>query len=272
MTPKTLLLSDGTHATCTVAGAGEPLVLVHGVGMCAEAWAPQIEALSRSHEVISVDMPGHGGSDRLPEGVQLPDYVAWLGRVLDALGRGAVNLAGHSMGGLVALGCAIEMPERVRRLAVLNSVHRRSPGARDAVRERARAISRGEGDDSVPLRRWFGETPGERAVRDRVSGWLERVDRAGYAAAYAAFAEGDETYADRWGEIACPTLVLTGAEDGNSTPEMARAMAGAARRGRAVVVPNERHMVGLTAPEAVTAEMRRWLEEPIAAERREMRA
>ncbi len=272
MTPKTLLLSDGTRATCAVAGAGEPLVLVHGVGMCAEAWAPQVEALSRSHQVISVDMPGHGGSDRLPDGAHLPDYVAWLGRLLDALGGGAVNLAGHSMGGLVVSGCAIEMPKRVRRLAVLNSVYRRSSEARAAVRERAGAISRGEGDDNVPLRRWFGETPQEQAVRDRVSSWLERVDRAGYAAAYSAFAEGDKIYADRWGEIACPALVLTGEDDRNSTPEMARAMAGAAQRGRAVIVPGERHMVGLTAPEAVTAELRRWLEEPIASEPREMRA
>lgn len=272
MTPKTLLLSDGGRAALAVAGEGEPLVLVHGVGMCAEAWEPQIAVLSRSHEVIAVDMPGHGGSDRLPDGAQLPDYVAWLGRLLEGLGRGAVNLAGHSMGGLVVAGCAIEMPDRVQRLAVLNSVHRRSPEARAAVRERARAIAKGEGDDTVPLRRWFGESTREQAVRDKVSAWLERVDRAGYAAAYAAFAEGDETYADRLSEIACPTLVLTGSEDHNSTPAMARAMADAAQRGRAAIVPDERHMVGLTAPETVTAELQRWLAEPIGHEQRKMRA
>ena len=47
-------------------GAGEPLVLVHGVGMRLEAWAPQMAALGRYHRVIAVDMPGHGESRSLP--------------------------------------------------------------------------------------------------------------------------------------------------------------------------------------------------------------
>ena len=50
------------------AGSGEPVVLIHGVGMRLEAWAPQIKSLSGGHRVIAVDMPGHGGSAKLPVG------------------------------------------------------------------------------------------------------------------------------------------------------------------------------------------------------------
>ena len=55
-------------------------------------------------------------------------------------------------------------------------------------------------------------------------------------------------------------LVLTGDGDANSTPAMTRAMAAMAPHGRAVVIEGHRHMVNLTAPEAVTAELQRWLE------------
>lgn len=60
------------------AGTGNPLVLVHGVGMNAEAWFPQIEVLSRFYRVIAVDMPGHGESSRFRYAATLKDYVHWL--------------------------------------------------------------------------------------------------------------------------------------------------------------------------------------------------
>lgn len=257
MMSQILPLSDGSSVRVVEAGAGVPLLLIHGVGMRAEAWAPQIAALSDGHRVIAVDMPGHGDSPPLPGQPRLPDYVAWAARVIEALGLGPVSVAGHSMGALIAGGLAVERPELIRRVALLNGVHRRNPEARAAVLARAEAIAAGRARIEDPLIRWFG--PGDEIVRDRVAGWLREVPPAGYAAAYRAFAEGDGTYADRLGEIRCPLLVLTGEGDANSTPAMTAAMAAMAPQGRAVVVEGHRHMVNLTAPERVTAELRRWL-------------
>lgn len=257
MTPRILPLSDGGTVRAVEAGTGAPLLLIHGVGMRAEAWAPQIAALSDDCRVIAADMPGHGGSAPLPGQPRLPDYVAWAARVIEALGPGPVSVAGHSMGALIAGGLAVERPDLIRRVALLNGVHRRSPEARAAVLARAQAIAAGRAGIEDPLSRWFG--PGDEAVRDRVAGWLREVSPAGYAAAYRAFAEGDGTYADRLGDIRCPLLALTGEGDVNSTPAMTAAMAAMAPLGRAVVVEGHRHMVNLTAPERVTAELRRWL-------------
>ncbi len=100
-------------------------------------------------------------------------------------------------------------------------------------------------------------------LRAQVAGWLRTVNPVGYAAAYRAFAGGDATYADAWPQISCPMLALTGALDANSSPAMARAMAAAAPRGRAVVIEGHRHMVNLTAPEAVTTALADWLAEPV---------
>lgn len=270
MTHRTLRLSDGGTVTAIDVGQGEALVLIHGVGMNARAWAPQIADLSRDWRVIAVDMPGHGGSSPLPRGAMLKDYVAWAARVIEALALGCVNVAGHSMGALIATGLAVDYPELIRRVAVLNGVHRRLPEARAAVEARADEIAAGGYDVNAPLSRWFG--PADAAIRAQVAGWLGSVDPEGYAAAYAAFARGDDVYAGDWHRIGCPALVLTGDGDANSTADMTCTMAASAPRGRAVVIKGHRHMVNLTAPDQVTAALQTWLKTPLMIERDGVRA
>ena len=257
MMSRTLHLSDGLSVRVIEAGAGAPLVLIHGVGMRAEAWGPQIAALSESCRVIAVDMPGHGDSSPLPGDPRLPDYVAWAARVVEALGLGPVALAGHSMGSLIAAGLAIERPDLVSRVALLNAVHRRNATARVAVLARADEIAAGKGEIDGPLGRWF--EPQDVSIRAQVADWLRTAPQGGYAAAYRAFAEGDHVYSDRLAEIRCPLLVLTADGDPNSTPEMTRAMAAMAPLGHAVVIDGHRHMVNLTAPDRVSAELQHWL-------------
>ena len=243
------------------AGSGAPLVLIHGVGMQSAAWEPQISALCETHHVVALDMPGHGQSAPLAPGAPLEAFVDWARGAIEALGLGPASVAGHSMGALVAGGLAVSHPDLVSRVALLNGVFRRDAAARAAVEARADEIGTGSFDLETPLKRWFGDTPTEVAACKKVSGWLRQVDIGGYATAYGAFARGDATYADRFHEIRCPLLALTGSGDANSSPEMSRAMAEAAPNGRAVVIEGHRHMVNLTAPERVTEEMRAWLAE-----------
>ncbi|MBN8292703.1 alpha/beta fold hydrolase [Rhodobacter sp. NTK016B] len=265
MTSITLPLSDGSgRLGYREAGQGAPLVLIHGVGLQSAAWSPQIDALSDSHHVYALDMPGHGDSSPLPEGSELPDFVAWLDRAVATFGLTRFSLAGHSMGALIAGGYAVTHPDKVARVALVNGVFRRDPAARAAVEERARQLREGQVDHDTPLDRWFGDAASDRAARARVAEWLHAVDLGGYATAYGAFSRGDATYADRFGAIRCPLLALTGSEDRNSAPEMSQAMAAAAPKGKALIVEGHRHMVNLTAPEMVTAAMRDWLALPDA--------
>jgi len=263
MTLTTLPLSrTGGTVALREAGVGEPLILVHGVGMQSAAWAPQIEALSRTHRVIAVDLPGHGCSSPLPANSGLPAFVAWLNDVTTTLALKPVNLAGHSMGALIAGGFASTYPDATKRVALLNGVFRRDASARAAVEARAAEIQAGAMDLKTPLDRWFGDTATDRAARTKVAGWLSGVERSGYGTAYAAFAAGDRTYADQMGDIRCPFLAITGEDDPNSTPAMSRAMAQAACQGEAVVVSGHRHMVNLTAPDVVTEHLKAWLARP----------
>ncbi len=163
------------------------------------------------------------------------------------------------MGALIAGGLAADAPALVSRVALLNGVHRRDPAARQAVEARAAEISTGGFDREAPLARWFGAAGEYEAARALCRQLLADVDADGYATAYAAFATGDAVYADRWADVACPSLFLTGEGDLNSSPAMSRAMAAAAPNGRALIVPGHRHMVNLTAPDVVTAALIDWM-------------
>lgn len=259
MTSKILRLSDGGRVRALMTGAGVPVLLIHGVGLRAEAWGAQMQALAATHQVIAVDMPGHGESDPLPNGATLPDFVAWAARGIEALGLGPIAVAGHSMGALIAGGLAATRPDLVARVAMICPVYRRSAEARAAVLSRAADIAAGKGNPEAPLSRWF--EPGEEAHRDLTATWLGAVDPAGYATAYAAFAGGDETYADRLPAIRCPALVMTAEGDANSTPAMTHAIAAAIPGAKALVIPGHRHMLTLTAATEVNAALQDWLKE-----------
>jgi len=238
---------------------GETLVLIHGVGMRIEAWGPQIERLSKAHRVIAVDLPGHGSSAPLETSPELPNFVGWFSRLVDELGLDAVNVAGHSMGALIAAGFAATEPGKLRRVALLNGVYKRTQAARHAVEARADEIFSGAFDREAPLERWFSEDEEDGAAYRLVHELLQKVDPGGYAAAYRAFATGDAVYSDCWSKVKVPALFLTGDGDRNSTAEMAQDMAMAAPQGKAVVINGHRHMVNLTAPEEVSEALADWL-------------
>ena len=244
-------------------GEGEPLLLIHGVGLNAEAWGPQIEALSDTHRVIALDMPGHGGSALT--GGELAAYVAQAVTLLDALGIPSANVVGHSMGGLVAIGLALAHPGRVLRLGVLNSVYERSAEARNAVEARAAEIvqSGSCGDIEQPIRRWLGA--GDTPLHQQLRGWLSAVNPVAYAQAYKLFATGDRLFSGRLGALAMPALFATGSEDPNSTSEMAEAMAAAAPRGKAEVLAGQRHMMNLVDAPGTNRLIRDLLSQPLAA-------
>ncbi|MFD3722401.1 alpha/beta fold hydrolase [Streptomyces sp. NPDC058674] len=98
--------------TATVAyerkGAGEPLLLLHGIGHHLQAWHPVTDILAAEHEVIAVDLPGFGASAPLPEGVayDLGTIAPALAALCTALGVERPHVAGNSLGGLLALEMA----------------------------------------------------------------------------------------------------------------------------------------------------------------------
>ncbi len=111
----------GARTRYVEAGAGDPVVLIHGLGMSTASWRANIGPLSRTHHVLALDLPGHGYSEMPREQYSLKFGVRFMDAFLDAVGLARVSLVGESMGGLVALNYALERPQRVTRLVLVDS-------------------------------------------------------------------------------------------------------------------------------------------------------
>lgn len=169
------------------AGDGPVLVLIHGVGLQAEAWSAMLPSLAGQFRVICVDMPGHGASP-LQAAATLADYTARLAGFIGQF-TAPVLLAGHSMGALIAVQVAAQHPGLVHAVAALNGVYRRTPEAAAAVQARATARSQtGTTDPTQTLQRWFGVHPQgpDQEAAEACRLWLTGCDPDGYAAAYLA--------------------------------------------------------------------------------------
>src|SRR5215210_8044599 len=103
------------------AGEGsDPLVLLHGITAQHRAFNAAARHLGPSRGLVAVDLRGRGDSDKPDSGYGLAAHAADVVRVLDHLGLESAVLVGHSMGAFVALQTALEFPQRVRALALLD--------------------------------------------------------------------------------------------------------------------------------------------------------
>ena len=241
------------------AGSGAPVLLIHGVGMSAAIWEPQITLMKDRFELIAIDMLGHGASPLPPQDAGLSDFADQAIRLFDHLGLDRVAVIGHSMGALVAQEIALRAPSRVSSIVCLNAVFRRPPELAQAVRDRAAALG-GRGDPSsiaATIARWFGNPIpadlADAAATARTA--LESVDAQGYARTYRLFASADTAHVDRLADLAVPALFMTGSEDRNSTPAMSAAMARLAPSGLCLVLSGEKHMMTIASPQKVTQQI-----------------
>jgi pimeloyl-ACP methyl ester carboxylesterase len=111
--------ASGRLAVVT-AGAGVPVILLHGLGATKGSFLTTVAALADSFRVIAVDLPGFGDSVKpLRASYHPPFFARSIIELLDALGLARAHLIGNSMGGRIALEMGLRYPERVGRLALL---------------------------------------------------------------------------------------------------------------------------------------------------------
>ncbi len=200
-------------------GAGQPLVLVHGLGYGRWGWEPVVEAFAERFRVITLDNRGIGDSDVPPGPYTAGDMAADVAGVLDAAGVARAHVVGTSLGGMVAQELALSFPDRVDRLVLVCT----TPGGPRAfpfpvgtqrLLDDARNLS-----PEVALRRFVEnalapDTPAEcpelveRLYALRLA---HPPDPAGWSA-QAAVSTSFDVF-DRVGAIETPTLVVHGTAD-----------------------------------------------------------
>jgi pimeloyl-ACP methyl ester carboxylesterase len=117
----------GCRLRYLVAGEGEPLLLVHGLGGAAANWLALAPLLLPGRRVVVPELPGHGGSSALPAAPSLNAYADRIALLLD----GPTAVVGHSLGGAITLRLAIRRPDLVSAL-VLAGAAGISSGTRQA--------------------------------------------------------------------------------------------------------------------------------------------
>ncbi len=261
---------NGVHYYVERHGSGDPLVLLHGFTGSTASWGGQVEAFAAEHDVIAVDLPGHGATDCPPDPERytmeptLDDLVV----LLDDFDLASVNLLGYSMGGRVALAFAATYPQRVHRL-ILESA---SPGLRSAEERLARAESdaaladRLERDGLPAFVDYWENLPlfdSQRRLPASVQARIRASRLAGSVVGLANSLRGLSTgrQASYWGvlsSLTMPVLLMAGALD-TKYAQIAGQMDTFLPHSTLLLVPDAGHTVHLEAPEAFNHHVLRFL-------------
>jgi pimeloyl-ACP methyl ester carboxylesterase len=111
----------GRSVSYLEAGEGPVLLLIHGIAGTGENWREVVGPLARHHTVIAPDFPGHGASEAGSGDYSIGSLASGLRDLLLALGHERATLAGHSLGGGVAMQFAYQYPEMIERLVLVSS-------------------------------------------------------------------------------------------------------------------------------------------------------
>jgi pimeloyl-ACP methyl ester carboxylesterase len=250
---------EGRVVAWQQAGSGPAVLFVHAFPLSSEMWEPQWRSLVDVAHCLRFDAPGFGASDPVT-GYTLDDVARSAVGVLDAAGVDRAVVCGLSMGGYVALAMARLFPERLSGLVLADT--RSESDTVEGKEKRKETAHRVEAEgvsflaEALPAALLGPDAP------ENVRNWLvERIELTapqGIADALRAMAvRCDSTPV--LPEIEVPTLVICGAEDGLTPPELSRAMAQAVPNARYEEIEGAGHLTNREAPEAFNDRLKAFL-------------
>jgi 3-oxoadipate enol-lactonase len=237
------------------------LVLSSSLGTTHRMWDPQIDALTERFRVLRFDTRGHGDSPAPPGPYSIDDLGRDALELLDELDLQRVSWCGLSLGGMLGMWAASEVPERFERVVLACTSARFPPPemwderARDARNTGMTALA------DASLDRWL--TPEFRERRPDVADWLRSMPAATDPEGYASCCEAirDMDLFGRLGRIEAATLVIAADDDPSTPPDVhVRPIADAIPGARMTVLEGARHIANVEQPAAFTRAMLEHLE------------
>tara|TARA_R110002049_G_scaffold138439_2_gene298512 strand:- start:1192 stop:1968 length:777 start_codon:yes stop_codon:yes gene_type:complete len=146
-----LLEYKNSHIHYTAEGSGKAIVLLHGFLETIEMWKDLIPELSKSHQVICIDLLGHGKTDCLGYVHTMEVMAEAVSAVLKHLNIEKANFVGHSMGGYVALALAEKHPDFFNGLCLMNSTFEADDEERKIIRSRACKMAKTNYDNLIRM-------------------------------------------------------------------------------------------------------------------------
>lgn len=209
------ILANGIQLYYEEKGTGQPLVFIHGLGSSTRDWENQMPEFSRSHRVVTLDLRGHGRSDKPQGPYSMAMFSADTSALMKALRLGPASVVGISLGGGIALQLVLDAPELVKTLVVVNSGPAMVGPSADAKKEietRVQIVQqkgmRAMGE--VLSAQLFPKPEQESLRKTFVERWSENDPQA-YIEALRAMADWNVT--NRLGSIHRPALIISADQD-----------------------------------------------------------
>ncbi len=227
-----------------IEGQGEPVLFLHGLGSSTVDWEYQIPYFAKDYQTITVDIRGHGQSDKPSGAYSIALFADDISKFIksSAISANKVNIVGISMGGMLALQVAASYPELVKSIVVVNSL---ADFTLKNLSDKYQYFKRILIVKLVGMRK-MGEIiasrllPGEEfaEIREIFANRWARNNKKAYLNSMAAIVNW--TLEDSLDKITCPTLILTADQD--YTPiEKKQALAKAITNAKLAIITNSRH-------------------------------
>lgn len=237
---------DGVGLYYEVHGSGPTILLTHGYSATSQMWQGQVEALSKSHQLVIWDMRGHGQSDS-PDDPALysePATVADMAALLDTVGATSAIIGGLSLGGYMSLAFHRVHPERTEALLIIDT----GPGYKnDEAREgwNRTSLKTAQRYETEGLNGLEAGSPERRLARHRSAKGLA-------LAARGMLTQRDAGVILSLPDIRVPAIVVVGSED---TPFLAASdyMAAKIPGAKHAVIEGAGHAANIDRPEAFNA-------------------
>ncbi len=240
------------------------IVLVHGLGLNRHVWEKFALYFSRRYRVLSYDLYGHGESVPPPGKPSLTMFSEQLLALLDELAIARCSIIGFSLGGMINRRFAMDHPDRLRAMVIMNSPHEREPEAQILVEQRVLDSAAGGPGSTLDatIERWFTEDfiAGNPDFIATVRGWVLANDPESYALCRQVLAFGVIELIRPQPPIPHPALIITCENDSGSTPAMSQGIASEMENAQIIVVPALQHMGLVENPSFFIAALMEFLE------------
>ena len=251
--------SNGIELYYEIHGAGQPLVLISGLGYSSWQWHRMVPFLAEHFQVITFDNRGVGRSDK-PAGPYTAQMLAadTVG-LLDALGIDKAIICGHSMGGFIAQALTLDFPERVSKL-ILCSTNFGGPHHVPVTPEALKVLTDVTSDALTRLKNgltvstapgWAEKNPEmvQKWIEWRVANPIEPVHYQAQLAIGLGLLPEAATFEQKLPSISVPTLILFGAHDKVVPPANADLLAKQVPGSQTRILPDAGHFFPMEVPE-----------------------